>query len=93
MSLDNSLQCYVGFDLLGLAAASPARLVFMRDAEVRHAHLTMLAVATASRTTVSFGAEGSSCGDFLNVKPQYRNHAIWMGETLDGRRKEKGAQG
>ena len=45
LHLDGSLAGDAGFDPLGLAAASPDRLVFMREAEVRHARLAMLAVA------------------------------------------------
>lgn len=45
LHLDGSLAGDAGFDPLGLAAASPDRLVFMREAEVKHSRLAMLATA------------------------------------------------
>jgi len=45
LHLDGSLAGDAGFDPLGFAAASPDRLLFMREAEVKHSRLAMLAVA------------------------------------------------
>jgi hypothetical protein len=45
LHLDGALAGDAGFDPLGLAAASPDRLVFMREAEIKHARLAMLAAA------------------------------------------------
>ena len=45
LHLDGALAGDAGFDPLGLVAASPDRLVFMLEAEIKHARLAMLAAA------------------------------------------------
>lgn len=45
LHLDGSLAGDVGFDPLGFASASNERLVFMREAEIKHSRLAMLATA------------------------------------------------